>query len=53
MYNSRRGYVLLTLTEQQCRADYRTVPFVTKPGAPIRTHSSWMVESGRRGVVKV
>ena len=31
MYNSRRGYVLVTVTEAQCRADYRIVPFVTKP----------------------
>lgn len=52
MYNSRRGYVLVTLSERQCRADYRVVPFVTKPGAPIRTHSSWVVENGRRGVQK-
>ena len=53
MYNSRRGYVLMTLTAQQCRADYRIVPFVTKPGAPIQTHSSWVVENGRAGVQKV
>jgi alkaline phosphatase D len=53
MYNSRRGYVMLTLTEAQCRADYRIVPYVTKPGAPIQTHSSWIVEDGRRGVQKV
>jgi alkaline phosphatase D len=53
MYNSRRGYVLITLSEAQCRADYRVVPFVTKPGAPVRTHSSWVVENGRCGVQKV
>jgi alkaline phosphatase D len=53
MYNSRRGYVLVTLTQQQCRADYRIVPFVSKPGAPIQTHSSWVVENGRTCVQKV
>ena len=53
MYNSRRGYVLMTLTETECRADYRVVPFVTKPGAPIQTHSSWVVENGRTGVRKL
>lgn len=53
MYNGRRGYVMVTLTAQQCRADYRIVPFVTKPGAAAQTHSSWVVENGRRGVQKV
>ena len=53
MYNGRRGYVLVTVSEQQCRADYRIVEYVSKPHAPVMTHSSWMVENGRRGVVKV
>ncbi len=53
MYNSQRGYVLITLSEAECRADYRVVPFVTKPGAPIQTHSSWVVENGRTGVRKL
>jgi alkaline phosphatase D len=52
MFNGRRGYVMVTLSDAQCRADYRVVPFVTKPGAPIRTHSSWVVENGHRGVQK-
>jgi alkaline phosphatase D len=53
MFNGRRGYVTLTLTPERCQADYRIMPYVTKPDAPIRTHSSWMLENGRRGVVKV
>jgi alkaline phosphatase D len=52
MYNNRRGYMLLTLDQAQCRTEYRTVEYVTKPGAPIRTQSSWIVENGRRGVQK-
>ena len=53
MFNGQRGYVMVTLDESQCRADYRVVPFVTKAGAPIRTHSSWAVEDKRLGVQKV
>ncbi len=53
MFNGQRGYVMITLNAAQCRADYRVVPFVTKPGAPIGTHSSWVVENNRRGVQKV
>jgi alkaline phosphatase D len=53
MYNGRRGYVMMTLTDAQCRADYRLVPYVTKPGAPVQTHSSWLVENSRRGVQRL
>jgi alkaline phosphatase D len=53
MFNGQRGYVMITLNAEQCRADYRVLPFVTKPGAPVRTHSSWVVENNKRGVRKV
>lgn len=52
MYNGRRGYVLITLRADQCRADYRIMPYVSRPSAPVRTHSSWIVENNRRGVQK-
>lgn len=45
--NARRGYVRVELTRQVCRADYRVVPFVTKPGAPVSTSASFVVEAGR------
>jgi alkaline phosphatase D len=48
--NSRRGYVRCRVTENEWRADYRTVPYVTRPGAPISTASSWRCEHGRPGV---
>ena len=49
-HNARRGYVVCEFTRTETRAHYRTVPFVTKPGAPIRTDSSWRVELGRSGI---
>ena len=52
MFNGRRGYVMVTLNDAQCRADYRAVPYVTRPGATVTTHSSWIVENDRRGVQK-
>lgn len=52
MFNGRRGYVMVSLNQDQCRADYRIVPYVSKPGAPVQTHSSWIVENNRRGVQK-
>jgi alkaline phosphatase D len=52
MFNARRGYVNVSLTKEHCQADYRVVPYVTKPGAPVKTHSSWVVDNGRLGVRK-
>ena len=46
-YNTERGYVRCEVTPQQWRADYRTIPFVTKPDAPINTRATFVVESGR------
>lgn len=46
-HNTERGYVRCELTPQHWRTDYRTVPFVTKPGAPVNTRASFVVESGR------
>jgi alkaline phosphatase D len=46
-FNAERGYVRCEVTPQTWRTDYRTVPFVTKPGAPLVTRASFVVESGR------
>lgn len=49
-YNGRRGYVTVTLGEQQARADFRTVGAVTTPGAPITTAASFVTEAGDPGL---
>ena len=49
-FNSRRGYVRTTVTPSQWTTDYRIVPFVSRPGAPIQNLASFVVESGRPGV---
>jgi alkaline phosphatase D len=48
-FNNRRGYVRCTLTSSSLVADFRTLPYVTEPGAPIETHASFIVEDGRPG----
>lgn len=52
-YNGRRGYVTVTLGEQQARADFKTVGAVTKPGAPITTAASFVTEAGNPGLKPV
>ncbi|MEU3922181.1 alkaline phosphatase D family protein [Streptomyces sp. NPDC029004] len=52
-YNGRRGYVTVTLGEQQARADFRTLGAVTTPGAPITTAASFVTEAGDPGLKPV
>jgi alkaline phosphatase D len=44
--NAQRGYVSCVVSAGEWRANYRTVPFVTQPEAPIATASSWRVRNG-------
>jgi len=48
--NQRRGYCRVTLDQNLCRADFRTLPYVKRPGAPISTHRSFVVEAGHPGL---
>jgi alkaline phosphatase D len=47
--NDQRGYVRFDLRPKELRADFRVVEYVSKPGAPIKTRASFVVESGRPG----
>ena len=52
-FNSQRGYVRCTLTPASMTSDYRTLPYVSKPDAPIQTRASFVVENGRPGAQPV
>ncbi len=45
-FNSQRGYVKCEVTPQQWRTDYRVLPYVSWPGAPIATRASFVVANG-------
>lgn len=49
-YNGQRGYVTCEVTPDRLTAHYRVVPFVQKPGAPITTRASFIVDNGVPGV---
>jgi alkaline phosphatase D len=49
-YNARRGFVRVTITPSRWQADYRVLPYVSKPDAPVSTRASWVVEAGKPGV---
>lgn len=45
-HNSERGYLMCELTADTWRTDFRTVPYVSRHGAPLNTRASFVVESG-------
>ncbi|MEV6288368.1 alkaline phosphatase D family protein [Kribbella sp. NPDC051770] len=49
-FNSQRGYVRVTVDEHQWRSDFRVVPFVSKPDAPVSTRATYVVEDRRANV---
>jgi alkaline phosphatase D len=52
LYNSQRGYVRCAVTPKQWQSDYRVVDYVSKPGSPVKTRASFVVEAGRPGMQK-
>ncbi len=48
-HNAERGYVSCTLTPDAWRTDYQVVEYVDKPGAPLVTRASFVLEQGRPG----
>jgi alkaline phosphatase D len=52
-FNGQRGYVRCTLTPSAWQSDYRVVPYVTEPGAPIYTRASFATEAGNPGLQQV
>ena len=51
-HNARRGYVRCDITPTQWTTDFRVVPYVSRPGAPVETRARFVVEDGRPGVMK-
>ena len=50
-YNGERGYVMCDVTPDRMEAHYRTVEYVTRKGAPLKTRASFVMEDGKPGVV--
>ncbi len=40
----------VALDQQICRTDYRTLQYVKRPGSPMTTHKSFVVEAGNPGL---
>ncbi len=49
-HNNQRGYVRCQVDRSRWRADFRVVPYVKRPGAPVSTRQSFVIEAGRPGL---
>ena len=52
-HNSRRGYVSCSVAPDAWNVEYKTVAYVSKPGASLDTPTKWRVEHGRPGITKL
>jgi alkaline phosphatase D len=48
--NGRRGYVTCAVSPTEWRAHFRVVPYVARPGAPLETRASFVIEAGKQGL---
>ncbi|NKE58265.1 alkaline phosphatase [Lentzea sp. PSKA42] len=52
-FNNRRGYVRTKFTAREVRADFRALDYVQKPGAPVTTKASFVIEDRNPGLNRV
>lgn len=48
--NQQRGYAVCTVTRRYWRTDFKVLPYVLTPGAPISVRASYVTESGHPGL---
>lgn len=51
-HSAERGYVRCEITPKLWKTDYQAVEYVTRPGAPLHTRASFVVEDGKAGLQK-
>jgi alkaline phosphatase D len=49
-FNSQRGYVRVNLNRERWQSDFRVLPYVQRPGSPVTTRASFVVEDRTPGV---
>ena len=45
-FSNRRGYLRARITPEEMRADFRILPYVTRPGAPVETGATFVIPDG-------
>jgi alkaline phosphatase D len=49
LFNAQRGYVRCTVTPEEWRSDFQVLERVSRPGEPISTRASFVIEAGTPG----
>ncbi|MDB4879044.1 MAG: Alkaline phosphatase D-related protein [Gemmatimonadetes bacterium] len=52
-HDGLRGYTMHAVTGSSWTAEYRTLPFVSRPDAPLRTQTRWQLRRGQPGVERM
>ena len=52
-YANQRGYISCTVEPGAWTAAYRSVPYVSRPDAPLETPATWRLTHGRPGLTRV
>ena len=52
-YNNQRGYVRTKITKDAMTADFQVLPYVTRPGAPVHTRATFVIEDRVPGLHQV
>jgi alkaline phosphatase D len=52
-HHARRGYARCAVAPDAWTTEYRVVPFVSRPGAPVETPSRWRLAHGRPGLLRL
>ncbi|GII95349.1 alkaline phosphatase D family protein [Sinosporangium siamense] len=52
-YNGQRGYIMLKITQEAVTADFKVLPYVRRPGAPVHTRARFVVRDRVPGLRQV
>ncbi len=52
-FSGQCGYVRCRLTPDEWRSDFRVLPYVSQPGAPVYTRASFVTQAGNPGLQQV
>lgn len=52
-FSNRRGYLRIRITPEALWADFRILPYVSRPGAPVDTGASFVVLDGEPALLQV
>ena len=49
-FNNRRGYLSMEVTADLWQTHYRIIDYISRPGAPLKTRATYVVEAGEKAM---